>query len=258
MMMLPALILPFHDPTGSLLAHLETITPQLKIIFGRVFISVSPATKTKQARQLNYLSQDNFFALNFNAPDTLPGEHYLSGYRHAVTICPSEQILHLCDIDKVAFALQSDHEASFVADINSINRDITPLLFQRSPAAWATYPRNYREFEHFAITVGQILFGRYLDFAWSHLTLQAGQLKKILPQLKQRDFSVLAEIVLLLEDQLTTKEVDWLAWEDPFIDGRDPAQLRLERENSRQETHKRLNGMMPFLQLLLESINLEN
>ena len=63
---------------------------------------------------------------------------------------------------------------------------------------------------------------------------------------------MLGEMVLLLLDLLSTKEVDWLAWEDPFILGRDPQELKVERENSIGETRKRLAYVIPTLALLYE------
>ncbi|HOU12381.1 MAG TPA: hypothetical protein PKZ84_04635 [Anaerolineae bacterium] len=47
-------------------------------------------------------------------------------------------------------------------------------------------------------------------------------------------------MTLLLRDKLVSKEVDWLAWEDPFLFGRGAAQFKLERENSLLEAQKRL------------------
>jgi hypothetical protein len=66
---------------------------------------------------------------------------------------------------------------------------------------------------------------------------------------------MLAEIVLLLHDQLRTQEVDWLFWEDPFIEARDPDELRREREASSQETQKRLRVNAPIIRLLLDRID---
>src|SRR6185369_12610676 len=115
-----------------------------------------------------------------------------------------------------------------------------PLIFQRSEAAWETHPRNYRELEQIVTRVGELLFNRSLDFAWCHLVVQAAQLQAILPHIKNHDLSMVAEMVLLLKDEIQTQSVDWLAWEDPFICDRDPRQLKQEREQSSAETQKRL------------------
>ncbi len=44
--------------------------------------------------------------------------------------------------------------------------------------------------------------------------------------------------------------MDWLAWEDPFVLGREAAELKRERENSRAETYKRLSYAVPMIETL--------
>jgi len=232
-------------------SHLQRVTPQLKDIFAHAFVSISPETRHTQTSNINWLKRDQFFQVNFNQPNTLPGEHYLSGYENAVATCSPTQILHLCDVDRVAFALQSKYKDQFIADIRATNGEHVPLLFQRSETAWNTHPQNYREIEQIATKVGKILFSKSLDFAWCHLAIQVQQLKEMLPHIRKRDFSILAEIILLLKDQLKTKNVDWLSWEDPFIYSRDPDQLKKEREDSREESRKRLGYLMSVLQLFM-------
>ena len=51
-------------------------------------------------------------------------------------------------------------------------------------------------------------------------------------------------------DEVLTRSVDWLAWEDPFIFNEDAAKLKAEREDSLYEIHKRLAYVIPMLQLL--------
>jgi hypothetical protein len=252
--MRPAIVLPFHDPKGILLDHLECIQPDLKVLFDRAFLSISPATVTYQAKRLEVLAQDRFFILNTNLPDTLPGDHYLAAYRNAIAHCPPSQSLHLCDIDRVAFALQSNHREAFLQSLAWVNHQSYPILFQRSPSAWATHPKPYREAESIAIQLGQLLYGGYYDFAWSYLVIAFERLAAILPTLTRHDFGLLVEIVLVLRQELLTQEVDWLAWEDPFILNRDPMELRAERENDPDETRKRLQWNAPIILLLLDQI----
>jgi hypothetical protein len=78
----------------------------------------------------------------------------------------------------------------------------------------------------------------------------AGHLRPVLPHVKHRDISMIAEIVLLLQESIQTRDVDWLAWEDPFVYRRDPERLKAEREQSLAETHKRLAYVIPMLELL--------
>ena len=249
--MKPAIVLPFHDPGGLVLPLFTAVTPHLKGLFEQAFVSISPPTQARQPEWILSLQQDRFFVVNFNQPGSLPGDHYLAGYRSALAHVPSDTPLHLCDIDRVAYTLLTGFHAAFAADVQAASRAEGPLLFQRSPQAWSTYPQHYYELEHMLIRVGELLYNRYLDFAWSHMVIRASLLADLLPRLRSRDFGLLIEMVLLLEDRLETKEVDWLAWEDPFILGRDPAELRAERDASREETVKRLRGLLPFFQHFL-------
>jgi len=56
---------------------------------------------------------------------------------------------------------------------------------------------------------------------------------------------------------IETQNVDWLFWEDPFIEGRDADALRKERETDPQETRKRLKSHAPIIRLLLDRIDRE-
>jgi hypothetical protein len=127
-----------------------------------------------------------------------------------------------------------------------------PLIFQRSAIAWSSHPRNYFEIESFVTTIGRILFGRSLDYAWCHLVVQASQLTEILPLVRNADLSMVAEMILLLQADIKSKEVDWLAWEDPFVMSRDPEELKRERENSPEETGKRLSYAMPMVETMVQ------
>ena len=149
------------------------------------------------------------------------GKDFMALFEHAAVASEPERVIHLCYIDRVAFALQSEYRAAFVADLQALTLNDTPIIFQRSERAWGTHPANYRAVEGMVSTVGELLFGRSLDFAWCHLALQAKRLMEIVPQVKIRDngISFVAEIVLALRHDVQTKEVDWLAWEDPFMMG---------------------------------------
>ncbi len=125
------------------------------------------------------------------------------------------------------------------------------MLFTRSDTAWMSHPQNYYAIEQFATQAGQYLFGKSLDFAWCHLAVQASQLAEIMPGVTTQDLSLLAEMVLYLEEAIKVKAVDWLAWEDPFLLIRDALVLKSERENSEVETQKRLAYIIPTLQALL-------
>jgi hypothetical protein len=226
-------VLPIHDPTGILFPFLAQCTPDLKRLFERAYVSLSPTTPAAQPGLMERLRADPFFAVQTNAPGTLPGEHFLAGYRAALAECAPATSVHLMDIDRAAFALLNGYREAFLADARWAQSQAQPVLFERSAAAWATYPDNYRELEGMLIRIGELIFGRYLDFAWSYLAVRAGVLAETLPRVTSRDFGILIELVLLLEPRLLTREVDWLAWEDPFILGVPAADLRAERTASR-------------------------
>lgn len=255
--MLPVIVLPLHDPAGLLFPHLRAVTPYLKRLFATAFVSVTTVTREVQSRHIAWLAQDSFFQPLFHQREVTVGEDFFSLYARAAAACAPDQILHLCFIDRVAFALQSEYREQFTADIQAVTQADTPLIFQRSSAAWATHPHHYRVLEQTVTQVGQLLFKKSIDYAWCHLALQAQQLQALLPAIQRRDLSIVAEIALGLQDRVQTKDVDWLAWEDPFIYGRSPQQLKAEREESRPEMRKRLAYVLPMLQLLYESLEAE-
>jgi hypothetical protein len=89
-----------------------------------------------------------------------------------------------------------------------------------------------------------------LDYAWCHIAVAAGDLRRIMPLVKNQDLSMVAEMIFYLQETIQTRDVDWLAWEDPFILGRNPLELKRERENSLQETQKRLRYVVPMIDTL--------
>jgi hypothetical protein len=247
----PIVVMPLHDPTGVLFPHLSRITPQLRALFAEAFIGVTAHTAAAQPEWLAWLKAQDFFRPLYQQPGLAVGDQFRELYVRAAAAYPPDQVLHLCFEDRLAFVLQGAHCQPFVADIQAVRPDQTPLIFHRSAAAWATHPHNYRVAEGMVTTAGELLFGQVLDFAWCHLALRASQLAAIMPGTRRPDISVVAEMVLQLRGaRIHTRDVDWLAWEDPFIEGYAPAQLKQEREASAPETHKRLAYVLPMLQLL--------
>jgi len=80
-------------------------------------------------------------------------------------------------------------------------------------------------------------------------------LHEIMPLVKNPDMSMVAEMIFYLQDNIQTRDVDWLAWEDPFIFERDATELKYERENSLVETNKRLKYILPMLETLTRLSN---
>ena len=247
--MRPALVFPFNDPDGTLFPHLQSILPDLKRHFERAYICPTLST-LQQSAQLTRLQADNFFTI-FPVDKVLRiGEHFAYLYNRAANTAPPDQPLHLCYIDRLAFALEGYYRQSFLADVDVLNIEDLPLIFQRSEAAWVTHPQNYRDIEGMVTTVGHHLFGRKLDYAWCHIVVPAAQLRKVMSLVKNPDLSMVAEMIFYLQDHIQTRDVDWLAWEDPFILSRDAVKLKHERENSLEETEKRLSYVLPMIETL--------
>jgi hypothetical protein len=158
--MRPVIVMPMYDPHGLMFPQLEAVTPQLKEIFGQAFVSITATTVGTQAEHLNRLARDDFFQIVQHTKNALVGEDFLTLYKHAAMASHPHTVLHLCFIDRVAFALQSLHREKFIADIQSTTEKHTPLIFQRSTAAWDTHPDNYRRLEQMVTYVGELLFQR--------------------------------------------------------------------------------------------------
>ena len=244
-----ALAFPFNDPDGTMFHHLQSILPDLKSHFERAYIC-PPLSTWQHNDHMHQLQADDFFTIFQVDRKMQIGEHFAYLYGHAANVAPSDQIIHLCYLDRLAFALESRYRNVFLADIDSLSAGDVPLIFQRSQIAWETHPQNYRDIEGMVTTIGFHLFGRELDYAWCHIALRAGQLREIMPLIKNPDLSMVAEMIFYLQDSIQTRDVDWLAWEDPFILARDAAELKIERENSLDETHKRLSYVLPMIETL--------
>jgi len=248
--MLPALVTPFHDPAGSMLGIFDEVLPDLKQHFTRMFLGVPAADW--QTETVQYLQADDFFTL-LHLEHGLPlGDRFASIYRYASSAADPQQVLHLCCLDRLAFVMCTQHREAFLTDVDALRVEDTPLLYHRSKTAWDTHPQNYFTLEGFITSVGETLFGKSLDYAWCHFAVRAGQLREVMALVRNHDLSVLAEILLALHDQVKVKNVDWLAWEDPFIFSRDAAELKYERENSLEEVQKRLAYVLPMVETLVK------
>ncbi len=247
--MKPALAFPYNDPDATQFTHLQASLPDLKKHFERAYIAPPPST-LKWLEPTGQILTDDFFTVFPTDAERRIGENFASLYQRAADSADPNQCIHLAYLDRIAFALKGMHRQAFLADIDSLTDEHIPLIFQRSRQAWETHPQNYRELETLVTAVGQNLFGRELDYAWCHLVVSASQLRKIIPLVKNPDLSMVAEMVFHMQAEIKTRDVDWLAWEDPFILGRDAAELKDERENSLVETRKRLNYVLPMIETL--------
>jgi hypothetical protein len=247
--MRPALAFPFNNPDGTMFNHLQAILPDLKQHCERAYIC-PPLSTLQHVDQMQQLQADEFFTIFSIDRDMQIGEHFAYLYQRAADAAQPDQIIHLCFLDRLAFALEGNYRDPLLSDIDFLSLSDVPLIYQRSQTAWEMHPQNYRELEGIVTTVGCNLFGRELDYAWCHIVVRAGQLREIMPLVKNPDLSMVAEMIFYLQDNIQTRDVDWLAWEDPFILGRDAAELKHERENSLEETYKRLSYVIPMIETL--------
>lgn len=249
--MLPSLAFPCHDPSGAMLPHLETVLPDLKAHFGRAWVCPPPATR-QNAAVMDFLAADDFFIiLPLDQPLSV-GAHFKHLYLNAALAADPDEIMHLAYIDRLAFALEGNHREQFLADVDSLTLEDVPLIFQRSAVAWTTHPQNYARLEGFVTQTGEVLFGKTLDYAWCHLVARAGELREVMPRVTHPGLSMVAEIVLQMQHHIQTRDVDWLAWEDPFIHQRDAVELKSERENSVREYEVRLSYCLPMVDALIK------
>ena len=153
--------------------HLQVILPDLKGHFERAYIC-PPLSTLQHLDHMQQLHSDDFFTIFPIDREMQIGEHFAYLYQHAADIAPPSQIVHLCYLDRLAFALEGEYNASFLSEIDSLSTNDLPLIFQRSQIAWQTHPQNYRELEGIITMVGRNLFGRELDYAWCHIVLSAG------------------------------------------------------------------------------------
>jgi hypothetical protein len=229
--------------------HLQAILPDLKKHFEHAYLC-PPLATLKHLDHLGQLQSDDFFTIFRVDREMEIGERFAHLYRYAAEAAPPYQLIHLCFLDRLAFALEGNYREAFLADVDALSAGDVPLIFQRSELAWQTHPQNYREIEALTTTVGRNLFGRDLDYAWCHIVVRAGQLRAVMPLIKNPDLSMVAEMIFYLQENIQTREVDWLSWEDPFIFERAAAELKRERENSLAETHYRLSYVLPILETL--------
>jgi hypothetical protein len=247
--MKPSLAFPFNDPDGLLFPHLQAILPDLKEHFERAYLC-PPLSTLRHVRHMKKLESDNFFAIIPIDRERQIGEHFHYLYWHTANAAPPEQIIHLCYLDRIAFALQGGYRNIFLSDIDSLSFSDVPVIFQRSEYAWSTHPQNYHRLEGSVTTVGSNLFDRELDYAWCHIAVSAKRLRALMPLVRNPDLSMVAEMVFYMREEIHTRDVDWLAWEDPFIFSQDAAKLKHERENSLEETNKRLRYVLPMIETL--------
>ncbi len=249
--MKPSLAFPYHDPDGIMFPHLQAVLPDLRAHFGRAYIC-PPFDTRRNAELMARFEADPFFTVfPLDHPRRI-GEHFKHLYLNAALAADPDEIIHLAYVDRFSFALEGDYRQQFLADVDSLTLADLPLIFHRSPKAWATHPQNYARLEGFITQIGENLFGKTLDYGWCHLVVRAGELREVMTRVTHPGLSMVAEMILHMQHHIHTRDVDWLAWEDPFHAGCDAAKLKLERETSVDEYEKRLSYCLPMVEALIQ------
>src|ERR1043165_506082 len=144
--MKPALAFPFNDPDGTMFHHLQIVLPDLKEHFERAYIA-PPLSTLENQEHIEHLQADDVFTICPVDREMQIGEHFAYLYQRAAEAAAPRQIIHLCFLDRMAFALEGEYRNSFLEAIDSLSTNDVPIIFQRSQLAWETHPQNYRQLE---------------------------------------------------------------------------------------------------------------
>src|SRR5215208_1071897 len=101
--MRPALAFPFNDPDGTMFRHLLTILPDLKKHFEHAYIA-PPLSTLQHVDHLQQLQSDHFFTAFPIDREMQIGEIFAYLYQCVGQAADPEQIIHLCYLDRLAFA----------------------------------------------------------------------------------------------------------------------------------------------------------
>ena len=222
----------------------------LQAAFTKVCISVTPPTSKHNRAFLQHLETLGC-TLFYNQPGSTLGDHFREALRLAV---PYGQPICFGFIDRILYAVDSEWVQSYLDDL-ALYKTKPFTIYDRSQLAWDTHPDNYREIEHMVSRMGEWLFGEYIELGLCAFVMSAETADLVVRQSTCPAVEVLGEWVLLAianDIPITTTKVDWLAWEDPYWEKLDPGELKQAREQSWQETVKRINMMTPFMLMLAE------
>jgi len=247
------LAFPYHDPEAKFNAFFEKNFNNLKKTFRKVCISVTPPTAKNNARFIKKLKKEKFKLL-INADGSQIGDHFRNALKLAVQHCQANEKIFYGFIDRIIFDFETKWQPLFLKDLKGAKSEDF-LIFERSTFAWKTHPSNYRKIEQMVSCTLELLNGEYLELNPGAILINKDVSQKVLKQSKSLSWEVLGEWILLaINDNvlIRSKKVDWLEWEDPFWEKVNPIQLKKLREQSKQETIKRIKSNIPFLSLLTE------
>ncbi len=142
----------------------------------------------------------------------------------------------------------------FTKDVEWAEQEKRPVVFWRSKNAWRSHPRNYEAIEKMVTEAGRVLFGKRLDYFWCYLVVEKLRLEKILKigGLRENNWGFMVKTMIDLASEVVVKEVDWLEWEDPWVERVDRKTLLENREMSKEEDKKRLDYALAGLEIILD------
>lgn len=247
------LAFPYHDPAGTCNDALRRHLDRLQSTFETICLGATPPTLAHNAMFLAELRAAGCLIAE-NGPETTIGDHSRSALQLAVEQNPDKQPVAFLFLDRFLFAMETDYKESFLADL-ALYQDQACMVFERTPAAWATHPANYKEVEGMTTRLGELLFGSSVDWCPCALIFSATIAQSIVPQSNNPTYAVWAEWLLLSAQQgatITTTEVDWLAWESPFWDHVDGQAMKQTQERNPLEVIKRIQMHAPIALLMAE------
>jgi hypothetical protein len=189
-----------------------------------------------------------------NNPDSSIGDHSRTALQLAVEQSRGRQPIFFGFLDRLLFALETEHRISFMQDLGRY-RQVDCMVFERSPAAWSTHPTNYAEIERMVSRMGELVYGSYMEISPCAFILSPATAKLLLSSSTTDSWAVWAEWLLLIAKNqipITVKQVDWLSWEDPYWEQADAGLLKRARETDYHEVIKRIQMNAPMALLMTE------
>ncbi len=248
---LPILAFPYHDPDGKYNDLFKKTLPELKQIFSKIYISATPMTISKNKAFVSILEKSGCIVYKNNKNANI-GDHYRNALRIASNSKNCNKIF-FGFIDRILFILNTGLKNQFIKDITKDSGNLT--LYERTEKAWKTYPKNYKKIEQMVNKLGKILFGREIELATCGFIISSDLAKNVLNKSVSNYYDICTEWILLAHlysIKIKTKKVDWLAWEDPFIEDVNSDKLKILWENDQEKNKKRIEMNTPFINILLE------
>lgn len=245
------LTFPYYDPNGTYSQAFRRQLATLKSAFDAICISAIPPTSANNPGLVRLLEDEG--CLIFNNDPTAPiGDQSREALRLATD--QAQQPILFGFLNRLLFVLETKWRTRFLQDLTT-HQAAEFLVFERSEAAWDTHPSNYREIERMVSRMFEFLSGRFIELAPCGFILDQSAADTILSQSTSASWDVWAEWILLAlknDIPVTTRKVDWLAYQHPYWERVDPGVMKRDREASREETVKRIRMNMPVALMLAE------